>query len=334
MGQGACILGCSGPRLTPQEARCFAEGRPFGFILFARNIETPEQLRRLCGDLRQAVGSRVPILIDQEGGRVARLRAPHWHEWMPPYEQVRASGGNARRSMRLRYRLIGHELRDVGIDCNCAPVADIARNATHEILANRCYGSDPGLVADISRSVAQGLVDAGIMPVLKHMPGHGRAVLDSHLELPIVTASQTDLRATDFAPFKALNDLPMAMTAHIVYSEIDELPATFSPKVIDMIRAEIGFQGLLMSDDISMQALSGSVAERSRLALGAGCDVVLHCNGDPGEMQAVAAACGELNRAGSERGARALASRGTGSEIDIEATRAELAELIRGGVIV
>lgn len=159
MGQGAYIFGCRGPRLTPDEARFFADASPFGFILFARNIETPEQLRRLCGDLRQAVGRRVPILIDQEGGRVARLGAPHWREWLPPIEQVQKAGPNARRSMRLRYRLIGQELRDVGIDCNCAPVGDIARRETHAVLANRCYGTDPGLVAEIGRAVADGLVD-------------------------------------------------------------------------------------------------------------------------------------------------------------------------------
>ncbi|MEE9389261.1 MAG: glycoside hydrolase family 3 N-terminal domain-containing protein [Paracoccaceae bacterium] len=330
MGHGAYIFGCETTRLTAEEKRFFAGAQPWGFILFTRNVNTPGQVHALCTELRQAVGWNAPIMIDQEGGRVARMAAPHWREWLSPIEQVRATGSNAARSMRLRYRLIGHELCQVGIDCNCAPVADIATPATHPVLANRCYGSRPDQVAEIARAVADGLGDTGVLPVLKHMPGQGRADLDSHTELPVVSASLPILQTSDFAAFAALSDLPMAMTSHIVYSAIDGLPATFSPPVIDMMRKDIGFQGLLMTDDISMQALSGTVGERAPRALAAGCDLVLHCNGNLGEMQTIADACGEIGAVSAERAKRALAKRPMSGDFDIAATRAELADLLAG----
>ena len=224
------------------------------------------------------------MLIDQEGGRVARLRAPDWREWAPALEECERLPDRVlrARAMYLRYRLIAGELRAAGIDVNCAPVLDVVRPETHAVIRNRCYGGDPGEVAAIGRAVAEGLLAGGVLPVMKHMPGQGRAALDSHLDLPEVTAGRAAL-AADFAPFRALADLPMAMTAHVVYAALDrEAPATQSARMVRLIREEIGFGGLLMTDDLSMKALRGSFAERAQRALAAGCDMVLHCNGDTG----------------------------------------------------
>nr|WP_249139093.1 glycoside hydrolase family 3 protein [Actibacterium sp. MT2.3-13A] len=327
------MLGCSGPWLTPDEAAFFAEAQPLGFILFARNIEGPDQLRRLTGDLRAAVGRDAPILIDQEGGRVQRLTPPHWRRYLPPLDQVRAAGPDkAARSMWLRARLIAEELRAVGLDVNCTPCADIARPETHPFLLNRCYGFDAETVAQIARAVADGSAEGGVQSVLKHIPGHGRAQVDSHLDLPRVSAPRAAL-AEDFAPFRALNDLPFAMTAHIVYDAIDpDLPATLSPAMIALIRDEIGFDGVLMTDDISMQALSGGIAEICSASLAAGCDTVLHCNGDLSEMQQVAAACGPLSDAARARAEAALAQRRAPVPVDIAALEAELEALVKGAV--
>ncbi|HRO12094.1 MAG TPA: glycoside hydrolase family 3 N-terminal domain-containing protein, partial [Amaricoccus sp.] len=278
MAARAAIFGCAGPELTPEEGRFFAEAAPWGFILFARNVESPAQLRRLTDALRDSVGRDAPVLVDQEGGRVARLRPPHWREWLPALEEcARLPAARRGRAMHLRYRLIAGELRAAGIDVDCAPVLDVARAETHAIIRNRCYGGDPGEVAAIGRAVAEGLLAGGVLPVIKHMPGQGRAPLDSHLELPLVEADRAAL-AEDFAPFRALADLPMAMTAHVVYAAIDPgAPATLSPVVVRLMREEIGFGGLLMTDDISMRALSGGLGERAARALAAGCDIVLHC---------------------------------------------------------
>lgn len=311
-GLGATIFGCAGPVLLPEERSFFRDADPFGFILFARNVETPDQLRRLTGDLRDAVGRDAPILIDQEGGRVQRLRSPHWREWDPPLDTVARAGSveAAERIMRARMRVIGAELRAVGIDANCAPVADVARPETHPFLRNRCYGSDPDTVARIARAVALGLSEAGVLPVVKHLPGHGLSHLDTHLDLPTVDTALDDLRAVDFAPFCALNDLPMAMTAHLVFAALDPgLPATQSPTMIRLIRDEIGFQGLLMSDDLNMEALKGSLADRTARTMAAGVDIALHCKGDLVEMQAVAAAAGEMTAAARTRAFAALAAR-------------------------
>jgi beta-N-acetylhexosaminidase len=330
MGQGAYILGCEATRLNPAEKAFFAEADPWGFILFARNVADPDQLRALTDELRAAVGRAAPILIDQEGGRVERMRGPHWRQWMPAADHVKLAGGNAERSMWLRYRLIGEELRQVGIDCNCAPVADVARRRTHPILANRCYGAGAVAVTSISRSVADGLLAAGVLPVIKHMPGHGRAFADSHLNLPVVEASEKELQHTDFAPFAALNDLPMAMTAHIVYSELDHAAATVSSRMIDIMRRDIGFGGLLMSDDISMQALAGSLGERVSAALAAGCDLVTHCTGDLDEMRAVVEASGAMTAAAQGRAEAALAARRPVQETDIAKLEAEQRDLLGG----
>lgn len=333
MRAGAFLLGCSGPQLTPEEAAFFAGAQPLGFILFARNVETPGQLRRLTGDLRDAVGRDAPILIDQEGGRVQRLTPPHWRRYLPPLDQVRAAGAeNAARSMWLRARLIAAELREVGIDVNCTPCADIARPETHPFLHNRCYGFDADTVTEIARAVAEGSAAGGVLSVLKHIPGHGRAQADSHLSLPRVCAPR-DALEEDFAPFRALADLPFGMTAHIVYDAVDPgLPATLSPGAVALIRDEIGFEGLLMTDDISMQALSGSLAGLCAASLAAGCDAVLHCNGDLAEMEQVAEACGALSGPAQARAGAALAQRRPPEPVDIAALEAELEGLVKGAV--
>jgi beta-N-acetylhexosaminidase len=331
VGTGAAIFGCAGPVLLPDEAAFFRDADPFGFILFARNVETPDQLRRLTGDLRAAVGRDAPVLVDQEGGRVQRLRAPHWREWLPPLEMVAQAGDNAARVMALRYRIIAAELRAVGIDANCAPCADVMTEATHPFLRNRCYGSDPLQVATIARAVAEAHLQGGVLPVIKHLPGHGRANADTHHDLPTVTVDRATLAATDFAPFRALNDLPLAMTAHIIFAAYDaDHPATQSPAMIRVIRDEIGYGGLLMTDDLNMQALSGSLAERTLRSISAGCDLALHCKGDLAEMQAVAQAAGSMTPATLARAKAALLHRLTPDPVDIAALEDDLSALLSG----
>lgn len=330
-GQGAFILGCHGPRLSPEEAAFYAEADPWGFILFARNVETPAQVAALVADLRSAVGREAPVLIDQEGGRVQRLGPPHWRSWLPPLDQVaRAGRDGAARSMYLRYRLIAHDLRALGIDVNCAPCADIATDDTHPFLRNRCYGTELSPVTGIARAVATGLMAGGVLSVVKHIPGHGRAVVDSHAGLPRVDAAPEDLVATDFAAFRALADLPLGMTAHVVYSAFDSAAATVSPRMIRLIRDEIGFDGLLMTDDLSMGALGGTIAGRCRAALAAGCDVILHCNGDMAEMRAVAETAGRMGPAAQQRADRSLRLRRAPQPIDIREAEVELETLLTG----
>ncbi|MGI3184959.1 glycoside hydrolase family 3 N-terminal domain-containing protein [Nioella aestuarii] len=328
--RSATIFGCLGPHLSRAEASFFAEVDPVGFILFARNVDTPEQVVRLTGALRDAVGWQAPIFVDQEGGRVQRLRAPQWREWMPPLDQVMAAGPDrAARSMYLRSLLIGREHLALGIDGNCAPCADIARADTHPFLRNRCYGEDLATVVENSRAVAEGLADAGVFPVVKHLPGHGLATRDSHHDLPQVTASRGELEKTDFAAFRALNDLNWGMSAHLVFEEIDaDAPATLSLAMIQVIREEIGFDGLLMTDDLSMNALPGGIAARAAGAIAAGCDVVLHCNGKPEEMAEVAAAAGRLGEAASKRLERALGRRRAPVDMTDDAALAELNALL------
>ena len=330
-GRGAAIFGCSGPVLTRDEAAFFRDADPFGFILFARNVEDPDQVRRLTDDLRASTGHDAPILVDQEGGRVQRLRAPHWREWLPPLDQVAQSGVQAARGMGLRSRIIAHELRSVGIDANCAPCCDLASENTHPFLRNRCYGSDPAAVAAIARAVAEAHLAGGVLPVMKHMPGHGRSTADTHHDLPTVHATPEDLDTTDFAPFRALRDLPLAMTAHVVFASFDpDRPATQSRAMIDVIRNRIGFAGLLMTDDLNMQALSGTLADRTAAARAAGCDIALHCKGDLAEMQAVAAAAGQMGEDSLRRAAAALAWRKTPDAVDIAALEDDLARVLRG----
>ncbi len=324
----AAIFGPEGPEITDWENGFFAETQPFGFILFARNIENPNQLRRLTAALREAVGRDAPVLIDQEGGRVQRMRSPHWREYLPALDQM-AQASDPLRAQWIRNRLIAAELRDVGIDVNCAPLGDIADDTTHPVLKNRLYGHDVETVIVAARICAEAHLAGGVLPVLKHIPGLGRGSLDSHLELPRVDASHATLAARDFATFRALNDLPLGMSAHIVFSQIDpDGPATTSAKMINLIRKEIGFDGLLMTDDLSMEALSGTVSERAIAARKAGCDLILHCNGKAAEMVEVAAAGGQMSAAALQRGKRALAMRKPPENIDIPRLEAEFEALL------
>jgi beta-N-acetylhexosaminidase len=325
---GATILDAAGPRLSPEERAFFREANPFGFILFARNIETPDQVRALCAEMREAVGRDAPITIDQEGGRVQRLRWPEWTEWDPPLDFVAQAGARAEEAMYLRYRLIAAELHALGIDSNCAPLVDVARAETHPFLRNRCYGETAATVARLGRAAARGLLAGGVLPVLKHIPGHGAATLDSHHDLPRVSLDAAGLEDVDFAPFRALTDLPMGMTAHLVYEALDERPATLSPVVIALIRDRIGFDNLLMTDDISMKALDGTPGEIARAAIVAGVDVVLHCNAPLDARREVAEAAGEMTEAAQARALRALAARQAPDDIDIPALRAQLGTLL------
>lgn len=326
----AVILGCRGPRLGAAERAFLAGADPWGFILFGRNVESPEQLRALTSDLRAAVGRDAPVLIDQEGGRVARLRAPAWREWRPALEECARLPEDLReRAMRLRYALIAAELAAVGIDVDCAPVLDLLQPDTHGIIRDRAYGSDPAEVARIGRAVAEGLLAGGVLPVMKHIPGHGRARADSHLELPRVAADREAL-AADFAPFRALADLPMAMTAHVVFEALDgEAPGTLSPAVVGLIRGEIGFDGLLMTDDLSMKALTGPFGLRAERAIAAGCDMLLHCNGEEAEAAAVAEAAPQLAGLAAERALRALALRGGKGLAETAEIEAEFSDITR-----
>jgi beta-N-acetylhexosaminidase len=294
----AAIFGCSGLSLNEEERGFFRETAPWGFILFARNIDNPDQVSALCDDLRESVGRDAPILIDQEGGRVARLRPPHWREWSPALTLAEATElGEAERcaALSLRYEIIGRELRACGIDVDCAPLLDVPAPEGHDVIGDRALGHNAESITLRARAVYDGLLRAGVLPVVKHVPGHGRAAVDSHKALPIVDASLDDLRSVDFAPFAAFADAPLAMTAHVVYSAIDsERCATVSPTVIALIRDELGMDGLLMTDDLSMHALKGDFADRTRDSLAAGCDVILHCNGDMDEMRAIAVALPEL----------------------------------------
>lgn len=308
----AAIFGVGGTSLTADEGAFFRATRPLGFILFARNIAPPDQVRWLVDELREATTSDVLILIDQEGGRVQRLRAPTWREWRPALDLVEGFDdiATAARAMQLRMSIIALELRALGIDTNCAPLADIAGAATHPFLRNRCYGTDAEMVTRIARAAADGLLAGGVLPVLKHIPGHGRAQQDSHEAPPLVTADRDTLFRTDFAPFHALRDLPMAMTAHVVYAALDpDRTATQSPAVIRAIRSDIGFDGLLLSDDLNMQALAGTLAERTATSMAAGCDIALHCSGVLEEMVEVAPAAGAMTPAATLRATRAFAAR-------------------------
>ena len=334
MNTRAFITGVSGPELSATEREFIRAERPWGFILFKRNIETPEQVILLVQELRKAVGAPdAPVLIDQEGGRVQRLGPPHWPVYPPGaafgtlYDIDRALGLSA---ARLSARLIAADLAELGITVDCLPLADLPVAGADAVIGNRAYGTEPAKVAAIARAVTLGLEQGGLLPVLKHIPGHGRATADTHFRLPEVDTAKTELERTDFAAFQPLADLPMAMTAHVVFSALDPAhPATTSATIIEqVIRGVIGFQGLLMSDDVSMNALSGSIAERTRAIFAAGCDMVLHCNGDLDEMREVAAETPELSGKALERARRALASRRTPQPFDRVAARAELDALI------
>jgi beta-N-acetylhexosaminidase len=309
----AAILGCSGPVLTPEERSVFRRVKPWGFILFKRNVETPDQVRTLVDALRDTVGrADAPVLIDQEGGRVQRLGPPHWNRFPPgrAFGDLKGNDPLLRREItRLGARLMAHDLAALGINVDCVPVLDVPDPAGHEIIGDRAYGRTVEEVALLGRAAAEGLIAGGVLPVIKHIPGHGRAMADSHLELPVVDAGVEDLDRRDFAPFRVLSDMPMAMTAHVIYSALDrKRPATTSRKVMrKVIRGAIGFDGLVMSDDLSMKALSGDFTERASDSRAAGCDVVLHCNGVMAEMTAVVKGAGELKGRSAARAKAALA---------------------------
>lgn len=301
------IVGLQGTEVTPEEKAFIAHHRPYGFILFARNCASPAQVGALCASLRELSEEEtpLPILIDQEGGRVSRLKPPQWRATPPAGVYADIAAYNVPLARRLAYlnaRLIAAELSALGITVDCAPVADIPAPGSHAIIGDRAYGEEPHQVAMLAREVAEGLLDGGVLPVLKHIPGHGRATSDSHEELPVVEASLEELERMDFVPFWDLADLPFAMTAHIRYTALDtELPATLSPTVIRYIREVIGFTGVLMSDDVSMKALQGDMGELARQTLAAGCELVLHCNGEMKEMQAIADAISPVEGVAKER---------------------------------
>jgi beta-N-acetylhexosaminidase len=334
MSMRAFITGVLGPELSAEERTFIRSERPWGFILFKRNVETPQQVVRLVQQLREAVDRPdVPVLIDQEGGRVQRLRPPHWPDYPPGaifsrlYDIDPALGLSA---ARLSARLIAADLAELGITVDCLPLADVPVAGADDVIGDRAYGTEPGKVSLIARAVTDGLEQGGILPVLKHIPGHGRATADSHHRLPTVDTAKTELERTDFTAFRPLADLPMAMTAHVVFSALDPAhPATTSATIIEqVIRGSIGFQGLLMSDDVSMNALAGSLAERTRASVIAGCDMVLHCNGKFDEMREVARETPELSGKALERANAALAARKAAQPFDRSAGRAQLDALI------
>jgi beta-N-acetylhexosaminidase len=316
----AFVCGCAGLELDPLERAFLAETQPWGLILFRRNVSSPEQLQGLTAAFRDAVGRPdAPVLVDQEGGRVQRLAPPLWTRYpaASTYADVYATDPEAgRRLARLGGELIARDLTAAGITIDCAPVLDVPVEGSSTVIGDRAFGRDPETIAALARSFAEGLMAGGVLPVVKHCPGHGRAEVDSHLELPVVVASRAELDR-DFAPFKALADLPMAMTAHVTYRVLDpDRPATTSPLVIErIIRGEIGFDGLLLSDDLSMEALRGSLGERASAASVAGCDILLHCNGDLDEAKAVAAVAPALDGRAARRASAAL------SRIDASRTR-------------
>jgi beta-N-acetylhexosaminidase len=336
----AFITGLAGPVLTDGERRFLQEADPWGLILFKRNVAAPDDVRRLVGEFRSAVGRDAPVLIDQEGGRVQRLGPPYWSAYPPGaaygalYDRDRSAGLAA---AKLGARLIAEDLRPLGIDVDCAPVADVPIAAADPIIGDRAYGANSAKVAALAGAFAAGLIEGGVLPVLKHIPGHGRATADSHQTLPVVTADPATLDATDFAAFRPLRALPMGMTAHVVFTAIDPVaPATTSVTIVrNVIRDSIGFAGLLMSDDISMGALSGSLGERTRAAIAAGCDIVLHCNGDLSEMRAVAAEAPVLRGETARRAEAALAMRkpsvAASAPMRLAAQRVEFSKLMAGG---
>jgi beta-N-acetylhexosaminidase len=318
-GPRAVILGCAGGTLLAEERRFFADADPAGFILFRRNCASPDQVRHLVEALRDSVGrADAPVLIDQEGGRVARLRPPYWRRY-PAAAQIAALGAPiAAEAARLGARLIADDLARLGISVDCLPVLDLTVAGADPVIGDRAYGGDPDRIAALGRAVCEGLLDGSVLPVVKHIPGHGRAGADSHYVCPVVAAAHDELSRSDFAPFRALNAMPWAMTAHIVFSAVDPVnPATFSRTVIgEIIRREIGFDGVLISDDLSMGALGGGLGERARRALAAGCDLVLHCSGDRREMEEVVAASAAVTEATAARLARGEEMRRRPAEFD------------------
>jgi beta-N-acetylhexosaminidase len=335
MSARALIVGCAGPKLSAAEQEFLAGAKPWGLILFKRNIESPAQVSALIQEFRGVVGYRdAPILIDQEGGRVQRLSPPQWPDFPPAgqfgaaYRRDPALGIEA---AKLGARLIASELCALGITIDCMPVADLWLPEGHGVIGDRAYGVEVETVATLARAAAEGLIAGGVLPVVKHIPGHGRARADSHEALPVVETSRAELERTDFEPFRRLHNLPIAMTAHVVYAAIDPVhPATVSPTVIkEIIRGHIGFDGLLMTDDLSMKALSGGLRARAEASLAAGCDIVLHCDGGLEEMTEIAAACPPLAGEAERRAKAALALLNLPVEsVDVAEARARFSAMI------
>jgi beta-N-acetylhexosaminidase len=327
----AAVFGCAGENLSEAERDFFAAADPLGFILFKRNCADPGQVARLVKSLRDAVGRpAAPVLIDQEGGRVARLGPPNWPAYPAPARIAALGGDAAEQAAFIDAHLIGDDLARLGISVDCFPLLDLAVPGADKVIGDRAWGGEPALIARLARAACDGLLQGQILPVIKHIPGHGRAQVDSHHALPRVAASRAVLEASDFAPFRALRDVPWAMTAHVVYEAIDpDRPATLSPKVIgEAIRGSIGFDGVLISDDLSMGALSGGLAARTEAALAAGCDLVLHCNGKMDEMTDVARAARPLSDAALRRLAAGEAQRRPPAPFDRSKAEARFDELM------
>ncbi|HVE03831.1 MAG TPA: beta-N-acetylhexosaminidase [Rhizomicrobium sp.] len=331
------IFGCTGTALASDERAFFRETQPWGFILFARNVHDRDQIRSLVASLRETVGDdRAPVLIDQEGGRVSRLKPPGWKERPPAARFGKVYGNQHEAGVEACYlnaRLIAHDLAEVGINIDCLPVLDLPVEGADAVIGDRAFSRDPVAVIDLSKAQIEGLMDGGVLPIMKHIPGHGRATADSHLALPRVDTDAEELSATDFVTFRSLDTCPMAMTAHVVYEAIDaQRPATTSPKVIrDVIRGEMGFDGLLISDDLSMKALDGPLSVRTKAALFAGCDIVLHCNGNLDEMKEVASELKPLDGQHLRRADHALSHLVAPDAFDPAAAEARLTELLSIG---
>jgi len=333
MTSRAVIFGCAGPKLSEAERVFFRDSDPWAFILFARNVENPKQLRRLTNDLRHAVGRDALIFIDQEGGRVQRLRAPQWRnapaaaDFGALYARDPEAGKQA---VWLNHRLIAAELRDVGVTANCAPVLDIPVAGADPIISDRAFSQNPNEVIDMAHAAMAGLMSGGVAPVIKHIPGHGRATVDSHKALPFITASHATLNVTDYVPFKAFADAPMAMTAHVVVSDIDpDAPVTLSSKAMrELVRGELGYQGLVMTDDLDMKALSGDLEDLTAKSLAAGCDIGLHCNGKMRSMVKVAKGAKALSGKALERAIIADNIASVADDFDVEAGLSVLKNLM------
>ena len=333
----ATIFTCAGPELTADETAFFKEVEPFGFILFANNIETPEQVRSLTDSMRKCVDREdAPVLLDQEGGRVARLQPPQWRATLSAKrygDLALTDNAAALRATWINGRLLAAELYELGVNVDCAPVLDLSIPGAHDVIGDRSFGADPALVIELARAFSEGLMSGGVHAMIKHIPGHGRAMADSHKELPTVDLPRAELEKTDFAPFKGLADVPLAMTAHILFPQIDpERPATTSPIVInEIVRGYIGYQGLIVSDDVTMAALSGSDRERAETTREAGCDVVLHCYAELEQMREIAIGSGEMESGSIARWAAAQQKvKDAPINADLKALAKEHSELMEG----
>ena len=332
--RAAAVVGVAGLSLEEREADLIQEARPLGLILFKRNCADPGQVTALIQAFRQAVGDpKAPVLIDQEGGRVTRLKPPHWRA-SASFREIGALSAHdldaAKEAAWRHARLIAADLWPLGVTINCSPVLDLGLPSQTEAIGDRAFSDDPGIVSVLGRSTIEGYLAGGVLPVIKHLPGHGRAMVDSHALLPCVEAETEVLARADWKPFRDNADAPLGMTAHILFPALDQAAcATQSSAIVnDVIRGEIGFAGVLFSDDLSMQALGGSLGERAALARKAGCDIALHCNGDLDEMTEVLAAAGPLEGESLHRVERALAAKKAPEPFDRDLGRERLDALL------